>query len=127
MAHRALRQLDLVALALALPLFAATGLPLVAWGAVSVAWIAQRAVQALLLRRVEASGNPRTAVGILSVSLMGRVWSLALVVLVVGLAHDGAGLPAAILTAVLFQIWFTTFMIQRGMEGSGNRGMERSE
>jgi hypothetical protein len=117
MAHRALRQIDLVALGLALPIFIAAGLPLFAWGGVAAVWLLQRAVQALLLRRAEQSGNPRSAIGLLSVSLIGRVWLLALAVLAIGLIDDDAGLPAAILTAVLFQIWFTTFMIQRGMEG----------
>jgi hypothetical protein len=117
MAHRALRQIDLVALGLALPIFVAASLPLFAWAGVTVAWLVQRTVHTLLLRRAEASGNPRSAVGLLSVSLIGRVWFLALAVLVVGLTDEGAGLPAAVLTAVVFQIWFTTFIIQRGMEG----------
>jgi hypothetical protein len=117
MAHRAVRQIDLVALGLALPIFIAADLPLFAWGGVAAAWMLQRVAQAVLLRRAEESGNPRTAVGIMSVSLMGRLWFLGFAVLAIGLIDDGAGLPAAILTAVLFQIWFTTFMIQRGMEG----------
>jgi hypothetical protein len=117
MAHRAFRQIDLVALALALPIFIAADLPLFAWGGVAAVWLLQRAVHAVLLRRAEESGNPRSAIGLLSISLIGRVWFLALAVLAIGLIDDGSGLPAAILTAVLFQIWFTTFMIQRGMEG----------
>jgi hypothetical protein len=117
MAHRAFRQIDLVALGLALPIFIAAGLPLFAWGGVAAAWLLQRSVQAVLLRRAEESGNPRSAIGLMSISLIGRVWFLALAVLAIGLIDDGSGLPAAILTAVVFQIWFTTFMIQRGMEG----------
>jgi hypothetical protein len=117
MAHRALRHIDVVALGLALPIFVAASLPLFAWAGVAVAWLVQRTVQTLLLRRAEASGNPRSAVGLLSLSMIGRLWFLALAVLVIGLTDDDAGLPAAVLTAVLFQIWFTTFIIQRGMEG----------
>jgi len=117
MAHRALRQIDLVTLVLALPIFVAADLPLFAWAGVAFAWFVQRAAHGLLLRRAEATGNPRAAVGLMSISLIGRVWFLALAVLAIGLIDDGAGLPAAILMAVLFQIWFTAFMIQRGMEG----------
>jgi hypothetical protein len=114
---RMLRYVDLIVLAAALPVFVAADLPLFAWGGVTVAWLIQRAVHAFLLGRAEASGNPRAAVGLMSVSVMGRVWFIALAVLGIGLIDDGAGLPAAVLTAVTFQVWFTAFFILRGMEG----------
>jgi hypothetical protein len=108
---------DLFVLAAALPVFVAADLPLLGWAAVAAAWLLQRSVHALFLRRAEASGNARSAVGLMSVSLIGRVWFLALAVLAVGLAEDDAGLPAAILTAVTFQVWFTAYIVGRGMEG----------
>ena len=40
-----LRYLDLGLLALALPIFLATGLPLLGWGAAAFAWIAQRLIR----------------------------------------------------------------------------------
>jgi hypothetical protein len=109
---RMLRFADLIVLAAALPVFVAADLPLFAWAGVTVAWLIQRAVHAFLLGRAEASGNPRAAVGLLSVSVMGRVWFIA-----IGLIDDGAGLPAAVLTAVTFQVWFTAVFILRGLEG----------
>jgi hypothetical protein len=114
-ALQALRHLDLVVLALALVVFVAADLPLLGWAVATGAWLSQRGVQVLLTRKVRASDNPRAAVGLLSASLLARVWFLALAVLVVGLIDRDAGLAAAVLTAIVFQVWFTTFMVLKGM------------
>ena len=45
MGLRILRNLDLVVLALALPVFIAAELPLLGWAAATVAWLASRVVQ----------------------------------------------------------------------------------
>jgi hypothetical protein len=119
---RMLRYLDLVVLAVALPIFVAAGLPLFAWAGVTAAWLLQRTVQALLLHRAESSGSPRSAIGLLSVSLIGRVWFLAFAVLVIGLIDRDSGLPAAVLMAVTFQVWFTAFFITRSQETPGAPG-----
>ena len=116
MAQRVLRYLDLLVLAIALPIFLAADLPLIAWGGVALIWTLQRFVQELLMKRAQATGNPRAAMGMMSASLIARVWLLALAVLAIGLTEDGAGLPAAVLTAVVFQVWFTSFMIGRRLE-----------
>jgi hypothetical protein len=115
---RMLRFVDLAVLALALPVFVAADLPLLGWAGVTAAWLLQRAVHATLLRRAEESGNPRLAVGLMSVSLLGRVWFLALAVLGIGLIDRDAGLPAAVLMAVVFQVWFTAYFLSRSMEGN---------
>jgi hypothetical protein len=114
---RMLRYVDLFVLAAALPVFVAAGLSMFAWAGVTVVWLLQRGLHAFLLGRAEASGNPRAAVGLLSVSLLGRVWLLALAVLGIGLIDEDAGLPAAILMAVTFQVWFTGLFVGRGIEG----------
>ena len=113
---RMLRYVDLAVLAAALPIFVAADLPMFAWAGVTVAWLLQRSVHAFLLGRAEASGNPRAAVGLLSVSILGRIWFVALAVLGIGLIDDDAGLPAAVLMLVTFQVWFTAFFVGRGME-----------
>jgi hypothetical protein len=118
MPPRALRYVDLAVLAVALPFFLVAGLPLLGWAGVTVAWLFQRAVHGLLLRRAEASRSPGSALGLLSVSLIGRVWFLALAVLAIGLIEREAGLAAAVLTAVVFQVWFTAFIVGRGMQGA---------
>jgi hypothetical protein len=115
---RMLRYVDLAVLVAALPVFVAADLPLLGWAGVTGAWLLQRSVQAIFLRRAEGSGNPRSAVGLMAVSLIGRVWFLALAVLGIGLIDRDAGLPAAVLTAVTFQVWFTAFFVVRSMEGN---------
>jgi hypothetical protein len=115
---RVLRYLDLAVLALALPIFLVAGLPLLGWAGVVAAWSLQRAAHRLFLRRAEASRSPGSALGLLSVSLIGRVWFLALAVLGIGLIEREAGLAAAVLTAVVFQVWFTAFMVGRSLEGA---------
>jgi hypothetical protein len=116
LALRAVRLLDLAVLALALPVFIAAGWPLFAWAGVTAIWIIQRVAQALIERRARSSTNPRTSVGLMSISLMGRIWFMMFAVLAIGLIDRDSGLPAAVLTAVTFQAWFTGFMVSRGME-----------
>jgi hypothetical protein len=114
---RMLRYVDLVVLAAAFPVFAAAGLPILGWAGATVTWLFQRAAQALLLRRAEASGDPRAAFGLMSVSLIGRVWLLALGVFATGMIDREAGLAAAVLTAVTFQAWLTAYIVGRSLEG----------
>ena len=118
LALRAVRLADLAVLALALPVFVAAGWPLFGWAGVTAAWVFQRLVQELVQRRARSATNPRTSVGLMSVSLMGRIWFLMFAVLAIGLIDRDAGLPAAVLTAVTFQAWFTGFMVSRAMEGA---------
>ena len=114
---RAVRLLDFAVLGLALPVFVAAGWPLFAWAGVTAVWLVQRGVQELVQRRARTATNPRTMVGLLSVSLMGRIWFMMFAVLAIGLIDRDSGLPAAVLTAVTFQAWFTGFMVSKGMEG----------
>jgi hypothetical protein len=109
----ALRYLDLVLLALALPLFVAAGLPMLGYAAGAAAWLVQRGVQVLLNRRVAASRDPRTVVGVTAGSMIGRGWLVALTIFAAGLQDEDAGLAAAILVIVLFTAYFTVSMIMR--------------
>ena len=108
-----IRQLDLVLLVLALPVFLLAGFPLLGWGAGSVAWIAQKAIKEQLNRRAAASDDPRTVVGITAGSMIGRGWLVALTIFGAGLESNDAGLAAAVLVIVLFTAYFTVSMIMR--------------
>ena len=109
----ALRYLDLVLLAIALPVFLAAGLPMLGYAAAAVAWLAQRALQLWLNRRAAASHDPRTVVGIAAGSMIGRGWLVALTIFAAGLSDEDAGLAAAVLVIVLFTAYFTVSMIMR--------------
>ena len=101
----ALRYGDLVVLAVGLPVFLIAGLPLLGYGAAAGAWIAARAIELVAARRTARAlggGDRRAAVGTLAAATLARVWLIALVVLLVGLAEREAGLAAAVLAVIVF-------------------------
>jgi len=101
----ALRYLDFLILALALPVFLIAGWPLLGYVVTAAAWVAQ----ALLMRWAErratdalAHGDRRRAMGSIGAATLGRVWLVTAAILLVGLLSDREdGLAAAILSAVL--------------------------
>jgi hypothetical protein len=106
----AIRYFDLVLLVAALPVFLAAGLPMLGYAALAAAWLVQLAIELFVQRRDAtelATGNRRAAMGWVGASTLGRVWLVALVVLLVGLLGDrDDGLAAAVLAAVLFTVHF---------------------
>jgi hypothetical protein len=120
-ALRALKHLDLVVLALALPVFVLAGFPLLGWGTAAVAWIVQRVISDQANKRASASGDPRTVAGLLTGSMIGRGWLVALAIFGAGMVDREAGLTAAVLSILLFTMWFTTQMATRPFEMGGRR------
>jgi hypothetical protein len=121
LALRALRHLDLVVLALALPVFVLADLPLLGWGAAAAAWIVQRLIAEAANRKAKGSNDPRTVAGVLTGSMIGRGWLVALTIFGAGMIEREAGLTAGVLSIVLFTMWFTTQMATRPFEGGGPR------
>ena len=101
-----IRYADLALLAAAVPVFLVADLPMLGYAVIAAAWIVQRLVLAAAQRRAAASlaaGERRAAVGVTAASTLGRVWFVALCVLLVGVLGDREdGLAAAVLAAVLF-------------------------
>jgi Kef-type K+ transport system membrane component KefB len=109
-----LRYLDLLVLGLALPLFLLAELPLLGYAAAAAAWLAQRAINELVTSRARASDDPRTVVGLLAGSMIGRGWLVAGAILAVGLVGAREdGLAAAIISIALFTIYFSAQMVVR--------------
>ena len=100
-----LRNIDLLVLLLALPVFIALDAPISGYLAAGGAWIAGRAVKHVAERRRErafAAGDRNSALGLTAASMLGRLWILAAAILVVGLVDEReAGLAAALLAAAL--------------------------
>ena len=108
------RYLDIVALAAALPLFLLAGLPMLGYTVAAGAWLVQRAINGLAQAKAKASDDPRTVVGLLAGSMIGRGWLTAGAIMAVGLAGAREdGLAAAILCIALFSIYFPMQMIAR--------------
>jgi hypothetical protein len=111
------RQLDLVALGLALPVFLLAGLPLAGWALGAGVWLAQKALQLFFERRVREAEDPRTVVGYTAGGAIARGWLAALAVLTIGiLAGDDVGLSAVVLVLVLFTIYFAGRLLDRATE-----------
>ena len=117
----ALRYLDLVLLAIALPVFAIGGLPMLGYAAGGAAWLVQRGVQVVLNRKAAAAEDPRAVVGIAAGSMIGRGWLVALTIFAAGLVDEDAGLAAAVLVIVLFTAYFTVSMIMRPFDMQNSR------
>lgn len=102
------KYVDLIALALALPVFLLAGFPMLGYATGAAVWLVQRVVQSVAARRAQkelAHGERQRAMGIVAGTGLGRVWLMAAAVLVVGLAVERqAGLAAAVLVVVLFTI-----------------------
>ena len=116
---RVLRNIDVPVLALALVIFLAAGLPLLGWLTGTVAWAAQRGVAELAMRKAEKSDDPRTKVGLLAGSMIGRGWLVSGIIIAVGLGHNSAGLSAAILFLAVFTMQLTMTMAMRPYETKG--------
>lgn len=103
------KYVDLMVLAAGLVVFVIGGFPMLGYAAGAVAWLVQRGIQMVAVRRAAAelaAGNRQRAMGTIAVTTLGRVWLMATAVLLVGLAERKAGLAAAILVMVLFTISF---------------------
>jgi hypothetical protein len=101
------KHVDLVVLAASLAVFLLGGLPLLGFGVGAAAWLLQRGIQTLAGRRAAAelaAGRRQRAMAIVASTTLGRVWLMALAVLLAGLAEREAGLASAILVAALFTI-----------------------
>lgn len=109
----ALRQLDLLALALGLPVFIAAGLPLLGWGAVTAAWLAARGIQALAERRALRRGDRRAAMTARAAALVARLYATGAVVFAVGLADRETGVAAGLFAVAVFTLWFAAQFFAR--------------
>jgi hypothetical protein len=116
----ALRYLDLVLLAAALPVFIAADLPIAGYAVIAGVWIVQHGIELAADRaaaRAVAEGNRRAAMGWIGATTLARVWIIALAVLLVGLlSSKDAGLAAAVLAAILFTVHFGARLLVRLLE-----------
>lgn len=110
------RYLDLALLAAALPVFIAAGLPMLGYGVLAGVWLAQLAIEYFAERRATRllrDGNRRGAMGIVAATTLGRVWLVALSVLLVGLEEREAGLAAAVFAVILFTVHLGARVLSR--------------
>lgn len=120
-----LRHLDLVVLAAALPVFIAAELPMLGYGILAGVWIAQHVVLIAAERHARArlaAQDRKGAMGWVAATTLGRVWVVAISVLVTGLVEREAGLAAAVLAAILMTVSLATRAASRALENEGAQG-----
>jgi len=103
------KYVDLVVLAAALAVFLLGELPMLGYVVGTAAWLVQRGIQVVASRRAAielAAGRRQRAMGTIAATTLGRVWLMALAVLLAGLAEREAGLASGILLAALFTVSF---------------------
>jgi hypothetical protein len=118
---RVMRNVDVLVLALALPLFVVAGWPIVGWLLGAGVWALQRLISEYAVRKAEASDDPRTKVGLLAGSMIGRGWLVAGIILAVGLNNNDAGLSGAVLFLAVFTVQFTMTLAIRPFEAPGKK------
>jgi len=117
------RNLDLLVLALALPVFIAVDAPIAGYLAAGGAWVAGRIGKAFADRRravALGAANRSAALGLTAAAMLGRLWILAAAILIVGLTVDReAGLAAALLAAALVTAHLLGEGLSHLQEGDG--------
>ena len=113
---KVMRNIDVPFLAFALVLFLVTGLPILGWVTGAGAWAVQRAISEYTIRRAERATDPRTKVGLLAGSMIGRGWLVAGIIIAVGLGDKDAGLSSAVLFLATFTLQLTMTMAVRPYE-----------
>jgi hypothetical protein len=117
------RHLDLVLIALALPVFIAADLPLLGYAAGAGAYVLQKALQIVTRRSADRSNDPKTVAGLMTGSLIGRGWIVALIIFGVGIASDDeTGLSAALLFIAAFTVYLVTSMVMRPFDEAERKG-----
>ena len=112
-----LRNIDLVLLALALPLFLVAGIDVLGWVAGAAVWAMWRGIGEWAERRAAAATSPKETAGVVAGSMVGRGWLLGLMLLAAGLAAGkDVGLSAAVLSFALFTVHLTSKLVLRSTE-----------
>jgi len=113
---RILRNVDLVLLALALPVWIVADLPILGWVAATVSWVGARWFESWLQMRAVAKGTRRAVLGARAASLLGRLYVVTIAVFVAGLIDREAGLTAGVLAVVVFTAYFISLFINAALE-----------
>jgi hypothetical protein len=111
------RYLDVVLVAITLPVLLLAGLPALGLLVGGGVWIISRVAAAVFEGQARARGDIRQAVGINLAAMIARAWLVALAILAVGLAgsrEDGATAAALVLAA--FTVYFVMTAFGRSLE-----------
>jgi hypothetical protein len=113
---KVLRNVDLVLLGIALPVWFAAQLPALGWIATAVSWLAARWFQSFMERRAYAKGKRQAVLAARAASLLGRLYVVTIAVFIAGLIERKAGLSGAVLAVAVFTAYFISLFIRQVVE-----------
>ena len=113
---RVLRSIDLIALAVALPIWIAASLPALGYAAAAVSWVAARSFQTFLERRATAKGQRKAMLGARAASLLGRLYLVTIAVFVAGIIDRESGLTGGVLAVAVFTFYFVSLFVMTALE-----------
>jgi hypothetical protein len=122
--HRAnttvLRYLDVCLVLLSAPFVLVAGMPLLGYLIGACAWLGTRLGAEALHARAQRSRDVRIRSGLMVAVMMGRVWIVALAVLLARYAGSkDDGVMAAVLVLGAFTVYFTLTLVTRGGHPTG--------
>jgi hypothetical protein len=108
-----IKYLDLVLLAIALPVFLIAGLPVLGWAGAAIGWTGQRLIQRVIETKAARTDDTRGFFQLMAGSIIGRSWFLVISIITVGLIEQQAGLTAAVLSAIVFTCYLVVTLVTR--------------
>lgn len=109
-----LRYFDLVLLVVAAPVMVLIGVPAAAYGIAAAVWIAVRAIGVVAERAAVTTTNASTQITIRMVYMLGRLFALALTVILVRLGEGrDAGLTALLVIVFAYTVQLAVSAIAR--------------
>jgi len=122
---RVLKNLDIVFLVCALPIFIGADLPLLGWAGGTFAYVAQRLIGELLSRSAAQSEDMAGFLGVMVGGTIARGFFVALSIFGVGLIKDEAGAAAGFLFLAAFTIYFTMALVLRPHQQQQQKGGQK--
>lgn len=114
------RYLDVLLVLATAPFVIAAGLPVFGYLVAAVVWLLTRVAAETLHPWAMRLGDPRARAGLVVAVMMGRVWAVALAVLLARYAGSkDDGVMAAVLVLAAFTVYFVLNLLTRGGQLQG--------
>jgi hypothetical protein len=118
---RVLKNLDIVLLVCALPIFIGADLPILGWIGGSAAYIGQRVIGELLNRSATMAEDMTGVLGVMVGGTIARGFLVALSIFGVGMIDNDAGAAAGFLFLAAFTVYFTMTLVLRPYMKGGQK------
>jgi hypothetical protein len=117
-----LRYLDVCLVLATAPFVLAGGLPLAGYLIGAFAWLLTRLGTIFMYARARRVGDPKYRAGLQVAGMMGRIWLVALAVILARVVSKGDGIMAAALLLAAFTVYFVMSFITREGPLQGSTG-----